>query len=112
MDKGRDGTRTRKPVSRKRRRKHAVSSNQKRPITSNIGKLVRPAERIHRYEITPLRTSEQLLDHRSRSQRGNRATAVIEEVDMRIDAQHLEHRVMNVGRSNRPVLRDFSQTVG
>ncbi len=56
--------------------------------------------------------SEQFRDHRSGGQRGNGTTAVIEEVDVWIDAQHLEHRVMNVGRGDRPVLRDFSQAVG
>ena len=111
-DKGRDGTRTRKQVSRKRLRKHAVSGSYS---CTTAGRMLKPrshAARRHRKDRIPQRILKQLLDHRSGFERRNGTATVIEEVHMRIDSEYLEHRVMNVRRGDRSILRDFSQAVG
>lgn len=55
--------------------------------------------------------SDQLADHGTMIDRGDRATGVVVEVEVRVNSQHLEHGVVQVAGPQRSILRHFAQTV-
>ena len=52
--------------------------------------------------------SQQFVNHLARFERWDRAAGVVEEVERRVNAQHVVHRVMDVGRGDGAVLGDFA----
>lgn len=55
---------------------------------------------------------QQFVNHSAGFQRGDRAAGMVQEVDVRVDAEDVEHRVMDVRGGDRTVLRGFAEPVG
>ena len=55
--------------------------------------------------------SEQLFDHRTVIDCGDRSASVIKEADFRVDAQDAEDRVVDITRSQRAVLWNLAQSI-